>query len=129
VSKEITKTAARASLEDVAAVAQAVDDQIRVSLAPVFARTACLHQLVVDLADGGVGRRVLDSQPSRDQLDARTIWATLGTRPGTVLRFDHADSASEPSIWVADPIGWAHGADGEWRRVAPAVTCVNDRTS
>jgi hypothetical protein len=32
-------------------------------------------------------------------------------------------------IWVADLIGWAHGAGGEWRRrVAPAVICVNDCT-
>jgi hypothetical protein len=90
------------------------------------ARAACLHQLVVDLADRGAGRLVLDSRPGRDHLDARTIWAALGTRPGTVLRFGHADSASEPLIWVADLIGWAYGAGGEWRRrVAPAVICVN----
>jgi hypothetical protein len=61
------------------------------------ARAVCLHQLVVDLADKGAGRLVLDSRPGRDHLDARTIWAALGTRPGTVLRFDHTNSASSAS--------------------------------
>jgi hypothetical protein len=70
-----------------------------------WARAACLHQFVVDLADQGADRLVLDSRPGRDYLDARTIWVAFGARPGTVPRLDHADSATEPLIWVADLIG------------------------
>jgi hypothetical protein len=90
------------------------------------ARALCLHQLTVDLLKAEAHRLVLDSRGDRDRFDVRTLQAALGAHPAaTRLTYEHLDSAHELLIGVADMIGWAYGAGGDWRRrVAPAVTSV-----
>lgn len=90
------------------------------------ARAFCLHQLTVDLLKAEAHRLVLDSRGERDRFDVRTLQAALGVHPAaTRLTYEHLDSAHEILIGVADMIGWAYGAGGDWqRRVAPAVTAM-----
>jgi hypothetical protein len=93
------------------------------------ARAACLRHLVNDLLTLDAHRLVLDSRRDRDVFDARTIRAALGSLPShTHLTYEHLEN-SEPLLWIADVIGWCHGAGGDWRRqVAPTVTAVIDCT-
>lgn len=90
------------------------------------ARAVCLQRLVVDLVGNGAHRLVLDSRGERDRRDIRTLQAALGSHPAaTRLTYEHLDSAHELLIGIADMIGWAYGAGGDWRRrVTPAITAV-----
>ena len=94
------------------------------------AREACLARLVADLVQTGSQRLVLDTRASRDGRDVRTIQATLGAHPSkSLLTYEHVDSAHEVLIGVADCLGWAYGAGGDWRRRAlPAIEAVIDCT-
>jgi hypothetical protein len=93
------------------------------------ARAACLRQLVRDLLAVNAHRLVMDSRRERDRMDAATIRAVLGSAPSrTQLTYEHLENG-EPLIWIADVVGWCHGAGGDWQRhVAPAVTGVIDCT-
>jgi hypothetical protein len=82
--------------------------------------------LVEDLLKNGARRLVLDSRGDRDRHDVRTLQNALGAYPAaTHLTYEHLDSTHELLIGVADMIGWAYGAGGDWRRrVAPAIVSV-----
>jgi hypothetical protein len=114
----------------------AADVQVHVYLADgpgrqqEAARARCLTQLVNDLLKTGARRLVLDSRGDRDRYDVRTLQAALGAYPAaTQLTYEHLDSAHELLIGVADMIGWAYGAGGDWRRrITPALASVNTCT-
>jgi hypothetical protein len=93
------------------------------------ARAACLQRLVVDLVAVGAHRLVMDSRGDRDRNDILTLQSALGAHPRlTGLTYEHLDSAHEPLIGLADMLGWAYGAGGDWqRRVASAVLAVTVR--
>lgn len=90
------------------------------------ARALCLSTLVNDLLKDGARRLVLDSRGERDRYDVHTLQTALGTYPAaTQLTYEHLDSAHELLIGVADMIGWAYGAGGDWRRrITPALAAV-----
>ena len=94
------------------------------------ARAECLRRLLLDAVEEGAQRLVLDTRGPRDTHDVRTLQAAIGTRPSkSLLTYEHLDSTHEALIGLADFLGWAHGAGGEWRRRAsPAISAVIDCT-
>ncbi|CAL9667294.1 hypothetical protein SUDANB95_07269 [Actinosynnema sp. ALI-1.44] len=87
------------------------------------ARQECLVRLVQDLLGLGAVRLVLDSREGRDVHDRETIRRVLRkTDRERALSYDHLESTGEPLLWIADVVGWCHGAGGDWgRRVEPVL--------
>ena len=92
------------------------------------AREDCLTALVLDLKAIKASRLVLDSREERDEHDLRTIRKVLGKTPTTTpLVYEHMWGNQEELLWIADVVGWCHGAGGDWRRrVMPVVARAVD---
>jgi hypothetical protein len=67
-----------------------------------------------------------DVPPSQRSRDNDTIGHVLRDRPGRPeLVYDHKKGHEDPMLWVADAVGWAAGAGGDWRRrIARVATIV-----
>lgn len=89
-------------------------------------REMCLARIVEDLVEVGGRRLILDTRDGRDRKDALTIRRVnaelaLGRR----VEWAHVESAQEPLVWLADVVGWAFGAGGDWRRrLGGSVSCI-----
>jgi hypothetical protein len=90
------------------------------------ARQRCLSRLLHDLCERRALRMVLDSRDERDTYDRQTILKTLAGHPWRdELTYEHLTSHCDPLMWIADVVGWCHGAGGDWkRRVLPLVSTV-----
>ncbi|XVV03613.1 hypothetical protein ACQPW3_40940 [Actinosynnema sp. CA-248983] len=86
------------------------------------ARQECLARLIQDLLDLGAARLVLDSREGRDVHDRETIRRLLRKADRErSLSYDHLESVGEPLLWIADVVGWCHGAGGDWGRRVEGV--------
>ncbi|MFC6091386.1 hypothetical protein [Saccharothrix lopnurensis] len=90
------------------------------------ARQKCLIRLVDDLLDVEGRRLVLDTRDERNKHDLLTIRTALGKRArDSHLLYEHADSAWEPLLWIADMVVGCYGLGGDWaRRTAPMIGSV-----
>lgn len=93
-------------------------------------RELCLRALVIELADMGMCRLVLDSRGhDGDQSDRRIIHLALAatTLASDAVAYEHLRSHEEPALWIADAVAWCYGAGGDWRRrISPIVEGVAD---
>ncbi|RWZ68078.1 hypothetical protein ELQ92_02170 [Labedella populi] len=86
------------------------------------ARTLCVEQLVIDAADGGANRLVLERDESLEHADRKLIAATLRGRDGRAdLQYAHAGPAEHPQLWVADAVAWCYQARGDWIRRCDSI--------
>lgn len=92
------------------------------------ARQDCLARLVAELLDRQAHRLIIDTRDTQDIHDDRTLRRLLGPHPSaSQFVYGHVDSTSESLLWIADVVGWCHGAGRDWRRrVDPIVASVVD---
>lgn len=90
------------------------------------ARTACLRQLVVDLAAAHAQRLVIEQDDSLVVADRADLWAAVRqARVTSTLTYEHLPPRSEPLLWVADAAAWCWARDAHWRaRIEPIVARV-----
>lgn len=88
------------------------------------ARTACLQQLVTDLAAMHAQRLVIEQDDSLVAADRADLWAAVRKAQVTAtLTYEHLPPRSEPLLWVADAAVWCWARDADWRtRIAPVVS-------
>lgn len=88
------------------------------------ARNACLSSVVEQLQLRGVTRLTIESRDD-DREDQRHLLRVR--RREQPLVFEHRAADSEPLLWVADAIAWAHGAGAGWRQlIEPIVEGVTE---
>jgi len=98
-----------------------------IGLDRVAARRLLLDAALDLLIERGVRYWTLeDVPPSQRRRDNDAIGHALRSRPKQVpFVYDHKKAHEEPILWIADALGWAVGAGGDWRRrIASAITTV-----
>ncbi|SDC77473.1 hypothetical protein [Actinokineospora iranica] len=95
---------------------------------PDRVRAACLTALVEDIVKANAYRLVVESRDAAgDRLDRAVIHRALANAGTAPLAYEHLRGHEDPNLAVADAIGWAFGAGGDWRRrVHPAIDQVTD---
>lgn len=91
---------------------------------PRLARTACLRQVVSDLAAVKAQRLVIEQDDSLVTADQADLWAAVhAAGAASTLTYEHVPPRSEPLLWVADAAVWCWTRDQRWRqRIQPVVT-------
>jgi len=87
------------------------------------ARSACLRQLVVDLAELGAHRLVIEPEASMGSTDRQVLYQAV-RKAGVAdqLTYEHLDPEVEPLLWIPDAVAWCWTKDARWRdRVRPIV--------
>ncbi len=88
-------------------------------------RRACLRQVVLDAAATGCTRLVLESDPTQDARDRRTIIeARRETVPSVAFEYQHMRAYDEPLLWASDAVAWAFARGGVWRGLAWEVVAA-----
>lgn len=87
------------------------------------ARSACLRQIVTDLAATGGQRLVLEQDDSLLEHDRAILYAAV-RQAGIAdsLTYEHLPGRSDPLLWIADAAAWCWTHGPTWReRLAPVV--------
>jgi hypothetical protein len=88
------------------------------------ARTACLRQVVRDLAEANAQRLVIEQDDSLVSADQAGLWSAVHAEgAASTLTYEHVPPHTEPLLWVADAAAWCCTRDQRWReRLRPVVT-------
>jgi hypothetical protein len=91
-------------------------------------RAACLHALIIDAAQRGDTRLILEQDDTLLSWDnQRLIEFTREASCRDTLRYEHRRAASELLLAVPDAIAWCWAKGGDWRRrIEPIVTDVRE---
>lgn len=93
---------------------------------PRSARSACVEQVVADLAMMKGQRLVIEQDDSLVAADLTDLW-TASHKYGIAesLAYEHVPPRTEPLLWIADAAVWSWSRGGPWRpRIDPVVTHV-----
>lgn len=92
------------------------------------ARRLLLQAATGVVVGSGVSSWMLEDQEPAQRLRDRAAIAHALSGVDRRLHpvYDHRPPHDEPLLWAADAIGWAVGADGDWRRRLGDTTVVRD---
>lgn len=93
---------------------------------PRAARSACLEQVIADLAALRGQRLVIEQDDSLVSADQADLWtASHKYETAATLAYEHVPPRTEPLLWIADAAVWSWSRGGQWRqRIDPVVRRV-----
>lgn len=82
---------------------------------PAHTRTACLREVIRDVAADGGRRIVLEQDDSLMRSDQAVLYAAVrAAGVSDQLSYAHLPARSEPLLWIADAAAWCWSRGGPW---------------